>query len=441
MLTRDRTRTILKLALPICIALSSSLMMSLIDLAMVGTLGNNAVAAVGLSSFCSSLILAFVSGVAPAVQGLVARRRGEQSSEPTCLPLNAGILMVLAVGVPLTIGGYLLTPVIFSVISSDPAVREIAIPFLRILYIGLIGAGLNNAFKGYWTGMERPNLYMMIVLFMNALNILVNYVLIFGHFGAPALGAEGAAIGTTVALYAGVIVNIVMLAIKARKEGFLSARPDVTLGRRVFRLGVPATMQEFFYSAGYIVFFWMVGQVGTADLAAANVLVRVTMVLVLLAMALGMASATLVSKAMGAGDVVEASRWGWDTGKLGVIGISLLGLPLLIFPDAFLSVFLTDPATIHMAVVPLQLVAATTGIGSLIYIFSYTLYSVGDGARVILISFSTQWILFLPGVWVVGPYLNYGLLQIWIVQMVYGALATALITVLWIDGRWKRIQI
>jgi MATE family multidrug resistance protein len=87
------------------------------------------------------------------------------------------------------------------------------------------------------------------------------------------------------------------------------------------------------------------------------------------------------------------------------------------------------------------MVAVTSGVGSLIYIFGYTLYSVGDGNRVVLVSFSTQWIFFLPLVWLVGPYLHSGLLQIWLVQMAYGALATSLITAIWISGRWKTIKI
>jgi Na+-driven multidrug efflux pump len=58
-----------------------------------------------------------------------------------------------------------------------------------------------------------------------------------------------------------------------------------------------------------------------------------------------------------------------------------------------------------------------------------------------MVSFSTQWLFFLPAAWIVGPYLKYGLLQIWLVQMVYGALATALITTIWAGGRWKKIKI
>src|SRR5262249_4197329 len=152
------------------------------------------------------LVLAFVVGIGPAVQGLVARRRGQGSTELTCLPLNGGLLTALIVGTPLTILGYLLAPFFLSLISSDPEITRIAVPFLRTLYAAIIATGINVAFKGYWNGMEKPNVYMLIVVFMNLLNFLGDYVLIFGRFGAPALGATGAAISTALSLHVGAII-------------------------------------------------------------------------------------------------------------------------------------------------------------------------------------------------------------------------------------------
>lgn len=441
MLTRERITTIYKLAYPVIIGLSSNLVMALIDLAMVGSLGNNTIAAVGLSAFSYTLVLAFVLGIEPAVQGLIARRRGEGSAEPICLSLNGGLLLALIVGIPLTIICYIFSPFFFSLISSDPEVTKIGVPYLKTLYFGIVAVGMNMAFSGYWAGMEKPKVYMSIALFMDILHIFLNYILIFGHFGAPAMGAEGAAISAVVSLYAGVVVNFAIASFRFRKDGFLNAKPDRPLLARIFQMAMPASMQEFFMSAGHITFFWMVGQVGTVELAAATVVVRITLILLLLSMALGDASATLVSRTLGEGDPEEAARWGWDAGKLGVIGISLIGLPLFLFPKFFLSIFLSDPVAISLATTPLRLVGATVGIASLVNIIAYTLYSVGDGNRVMLVSFTTTWIFFLPGVWLVGPYLGYGLLQIFLVQLAWSLLANVLLTSMWVGGRWKKIKI
>ena len=441
MLTKERTMTITKLAFPVAIGLSSTMVMSVIDLAMVSSLGNAATAAVGLSVFGNALLFALVAGIAPAVQGLVARRRGEGSSEPSCLPLNGGLVTALVVGIPVTVIGYWLAPLFFSLTASDPAVIRIGVPFLRILYIATVANGMNFAFKGHWTGMEKQNVFMSIMLFMNVLNFLGNYVLITGRFGAPAFGAAGAAMSTTASLYVGMILNMALAWLRFRKDGFMSARPGKSLIARIFRLGIPATLQDFFRSAGFIVFYWIMGQVGTAELAATNVQIRVSMVLGILAISLGSASATLVSRTVGEGDPTAAAEWGWDVAKLGVIVITMLALPLVVFPRSFLSIFLSDPHTIAIALRPWQLIMAMVGLGSLIYIFAYTLVSVGDGSRVALISFGTQWLVFLPAVWIVGPYLHYGLLQISFVQVVYGTASAALITAIWAQGRWKKIAI
>jgi len=341
----------------------------------------------------------------------------------------------------LTIISYVLTPLCFSLVSSDPGLTKIGIPFLRTLCFAIVGVGIHSAFKGYWAGIERTDLYMRIVIFMNCLNAFLNYILIFGHFGAPAYGPTGAAIATVVSFGAGIIINCAFAFFRLQSQGFWYQQPRSSLLIRMAKLAMPATMQEFFFSIGYVTFFAMVGQVGTRELAAANILIRVLMVLRMLGMALGISSATLVGKSIGAGDAAAAAQWGWDTGKLGIIAISVLGLPLVLFPTRFLSWFLTDSYTISIAALPLQMAAGTAGIIGLVYIFGYTLYSAGDGNRVTLVSVITQWLFFLPAVWIVGPYLHHGLLDIWAVQMAYGAIVAGLITVIWIDGRWKTVKL
>jgi Na+-driven multidrug efflux pump len=110
MLVVERTKTITKLAFPVGVALSSTLTMELVDLVMVGRLGNTAIAAVGLSIFTSNVVFAFMTGITFAVQGIVARSRGEGSQLPAWLPLRGGIMIALLAGAPLTILAYVLTP-------------------------------------------------------------------------------------------------------------------------------------------------------------------------------------------------------------------------------------------------------------------------------------------------------------------------------------------
>lgn len=441
MITKDRLRAVLKLAVPMTVGLASSFIMVFADLAMIGRLGTDALAAIGFSGFSYTFILAFVIGVTPVIQGMVARRVGENSSEPKCLPLNAALLLVLLIGVPLSILCYFLTPTYFSILSSDPAVLKEGIPYLSTLFISVIAVGISAAFEGYWGGVGKTKIFMVNIIFVNLLNIFLNYMLIFGNLGAPALGSLGAGIATAISMFARALILFLVTLWKCRGEGFLTIKPSSALVMRIYTIGLPENIREALFSLGYIVFYWMVGLIGTVELATMNVLIRVALVLAVFPIALGIASSTLVSKAIGRGDIPDAVQWGWDIAKIGIIWSTLLGLPLFLFPNWFLSLFITDPEAISMAVIPLQMTGVSTGITSLIFIFAYTLVSIGDSARVLMVSIGTQWFIFLPAVWIIGPYLNYGLLEIWGTQTAYALIASLLMTALWHDGRWKIIKI
>ena len=436
MMEYQRFRRIVKLALPVTIGMLSAFIMVFVDLAMLGSLGNNVLAAAGLASFAYTLVSAFVVGIAPAVQGVVARQIGEGNKENLCLPLHAGILIVLAIGIPLFGLFWLLSPGYFSLVSADPAVIEPGVPYLQALSTAVVALGLSQCFQGYWSGMDKTKVYMFIVLVINALNIMFNYMFIYGNWGAPQLGAQGAGIGTSMATWIGVALYFTVTWWRCHKDGFLQQMPDKALIKNVFFIGLPESIREAMFALGYIIFYSIVGYIGTNELAAMNVLIRVALLLAVFPLALGVAAATLTSEAVGRKDIADANRWGWDVGKVGVIWVTLLGMPLLFFPRFFLGLFIGDAATLEMAVVPLQMTGVFTGITSLIFIFAYALVTLGDGNRVLMVSFVTQWIIFLPAVWVVGPTLGYGLLEVWWVQTVYALLATALMTWLWVDGKW-----
>ena len=169
-------------------------------------------------------------------------------------------------------------------------------------------------------------------------------------------------------------------------------------------------------------------------------IVRIYSLLNLFPMALGSVAATLVSGAIGQGDLKSANEYGWLTAKLGVVVVTLLALPLVLAPHWVLSFFIVDPNLVVATALPLQIVGITSGLTSILFIFAYTLITIGDVNRVLAISFGSQWLFFLPVVWFIGANLNYGLLEVWIVHTIYALLATAMIAAVWSGGRWKQIN-
>ncbi len=197
---RARFRSIVSLSLPIMGGMMSQNLLNLADTAMVGRLGASELAAVGMGGVATFLAFAFLLGLSPAVQAMASRRLGEGNNDVVAHPLNAGLLMASLIGVPLGILLLLISGKMFNVLSDDPAVVAAGVPYLRARMISIAGVGINFSFRGYWNGVHRPSRYMMTLTTMNMVNILFNYLFIFGHWGFPAMGAAGAGLASTVPL-------------------------------------------------------------------------------------------------------------------------------------------------------------------------------------------------------------------------------------------------
>ncbi|MDD9891905.1 MAG: MATE family efflux transporter [Gammaproteobacteria bacterium] len=441
MIPRRRLNKILALALPIIGGMTSQNILNLVDTAFVGRLGDAALAAVGLGGFANFMAIAFITGLSSGVQAIAARRKGEGNTTEMAVGLNGGLLLALGIGVPLTIILFLAAPFLFPLLNGDPAVVELGVPYWQARLAGMIFVGMNFCFRGYWNGVNQSGYYMRTLLMMHALNIFFNYALIFGNFGFPELGATGAGIGTSLALVFGTAYYFYLGFKHARPNGFLIGVPSREQFANMLKLAVPSSIQTFFFAAGLTAMYWIIGQVGTRELAAANVLVNIMLVCILPAIGLGLAAASLAGQALGAKNPADAKQWGWDVSLVGFVFLALLGAPMWLATDSVLSVFVTDPETIAVASLPLKMVGwfiAFDGVG---LILMNALLGVGAAKVVMKASIGFQWGLFLPVAWIVGPWLGGGLIAVWIAQFGYRALQAILFGHLWQKAEWQHIKV
>ncbi|MCB9570320.1 MAG: MATE family efflux transporter [Myxococcales bacterium] len=438
---RARTRKIITLALPVVGGMISQNILNLVDTAMVGTLGAASLAAVGMASFATFMSQAFIMALGAGVQAMAARRLGEGRRDEMAVPLNGGLLLALCLGVPVAVLMWFLSPMIFDFLSSDPEVSAIGIPYWKARIFALVAVGMNFAFRGYWNGVNRSGLYLRTLLVMHAVNIFLNWVLIFGHLGMPALGATGAGIGTTCSLWIGTLYYIFLGRRYAGEAGFLRGIPSRETLRSMLRLSVPSGIQQLFFAAGMTALAWIVGKVGTDELGAVNVLLNVTMVALLPGLGLGIVAASLVGQALGRGEPDEARRWGWDVVQVGVILLGSLGLPMLLVPDAILAIFIHEPHVIEVARMPLQISGATIAVEGLGAVLLNALIGAGDTRRVMVVSVIMQWLCFLPAAFVIGPTLGYGLVGVWLANAGYRAVQAAIFAGLWRGGKWATIKV
>jgi putative MATE family efflux protein len=326
--------------------------LNLVDIGMVGRLGDKALAATGIGAFTSYLAISIIVGLSAGVQALASRRLGQERYTETAVPLNGGLILSFLIGVPLGLCLIFVAPWAFGLLTADADVAALGTPYLQVRMAAIIAVGINFSFRGYWSAIHMAGVYLRTLLVMHALNIFLNWVLIFGNLGAPALGVFGAGLATTISMYFGSVLYFVFAFRHARDKGFLRGLPPRNVLWQQFKLSLPASIQQFFFAAGLVTLVWIVGKIGTAEVAAVNVLMTFQLTALLPAFGIALAAATLVGNALGRGDTEDAARWGWNAAALTAVYGMLFCVTLILLARPILGVFLTNPETLELAYLP-----------------------------------------------------------------------------------------
>jgi multidrug resistance protein, MATE family len=438
---RQRLRRIWILALPIVGGMVSQNVLNIVDTLMVSRLGPAALAGVGLGGFTTFMASAIVIALGVGVQVMAARRLGEGRHDELAEPLNGGLVLVALIAVPLSVMLILVVPAVYPFLSADPEVIEQGVPYLQARLVAMVAMGANFAFRGYWNGVNLSRLYLRTLVVMHLCNVGISYVLIFGALGAPALGALGAGIGTAASTFIGTAMYFWLASRYARSTGFLARRPSWASQKTLLRLSVPSMVQQILFASGLTAMFAIVARVGTVELAAANVLINVTLVAVLPGLGLGLAAASLVGQALGRGEPDDASRWGWEVAGVGMAALFVLGLPMLVLPNLILSPFFDDPDALRLAALPLRLVGGSIAIDGAGIILLHALMGAGATRSAMMVAVGAQWLVFLPLAYLIGPVLGYGLLGIWLAQIGYRTMQAVLCAALWRSRRWLGVAV
>jgi len=441
---KDRANRIFLLAMPLIGGMLSQTILNLVDTAMVSRLQNSdaALAAVGFGGFILFTAQAIILGLSTGVQACASRRLGQERDKETAHFLNAALLIILCIAPILTILVFLTSPFFYPYINEDPDVITEGIPYLQIRSIGIIFISSNFAFRGFWNAVDMTKVYLKTMVSMHLINILLNYILIFGKFGAPELGVSGAAYASLFSLGLGSGLYFYHARKLAGNLGFLNRLPEFPDVLTLIQLSLPNGFQQLFFSTGFLATFWIIGRIGTPEVAAANVLINLMLVAMLPSMAMGLSAATLVGQALGKNNIREAERWGWDVAKLTSAFLGFFGFILAIFPEFIVtSIYSLSPKTTELTIWPLRIVGIFMGFEALGTVMQNALLGAGDTRRVMTISIFNQWILFLPAAYLIGPILGYGLTGVWLLQSIYRVWQTGIFLLLWKGKRWAKVTI
>ncbi|PCJ17695.1 MAG: MATE family efflux transporter [Candidatus Cloacimonadota bacterium] len=440
-ISKKRLKVLFTLAIPIIAGMLSQNLLNLVDTAMVGQLSSTALAAVGLCTFLNFMAVGALMGFSSGVQAISARRIGEERSNEAAKPLNFAIILIFFLSCIITSISYFLIPKILPFLNSDPKVVQSSIDYFSIRIFGVVFIGLNASFRGFFNAVGLERSYLKILVTMHFLNILFNYLLIFGKFGFPALGVKGAAIGTVLSLSCGTVLYFYEATKKAKKYGFLERSFSFKEVKNLISISLPRSVNQLFYGAGLSALFLIIGKVGTNEMAGANILMNIMMVATLPGIGFGFTSATLCSQALGRGDKEDAYQWCIDIVKVSFTLISCLALLMILFPESILSIFTKDKEIIAVSLIPLRLTGLLVSLDVCGKVLMHSLLGVGDSKHVMFVSTSLQWFFFLPLVYLIGPVLHYNLIGIWMLQGIYRSIQAAIFAKTWYNRKWVQIVI
>ena len=177
------------------------------------------------------------------------------------------------------------------------------------------------------------------------------------------------------------------------------------------------------------------------ELAAAHILINILLTCILPGMGLGIAAASLIGQALGRNNPEDAKRWGMEVVKVGMALLGVMGLPMIFIPELLISFFIKDPMTIQAASLPMRISGISMCMEAMGLILMHSLLGAGATKKVMMVSITLQWFLFLPLCYFLGPITGGGLLMIWICFVGYRGLQSFIFLGIWKKGAWAKINL
>lgn len=415
-------------------------LLSLIDLFWVGSLGAGAVAAVAMAGTIMMLLFPMLMGLSTGTLALVARAVGGNRQEEAGRVASQSLMLAVVLGGISGCVGWFFSDRLFGLLGAEHSVIVAGGAYLRISLLGSFTVFLlfigNAALQG--AGDAVTPMYVMAIA--NVLNMALDPLLIFGLGPFPVMGVRGAAWATVFsqAVAAGGSVWILFggrTRLRVRLEQW---KPDLDLSRRILRIGIPGSGQMLTRSLMGAVIMSIVAGCGTAAVAAYGTGLRLHMIIMMPAFALGGAAATLVGQNLGAGKPRRARHAAWVATWLDMALMAISALIIMLFAPALIKVFNTDPEVVQIGARYLRIVSPFYLFTALGVVLGRALNGAGDSLAPMIITILTLWGLQVPlAIWFA---------HIWqpATQGIWWAMAVAttingLLTAAWFEtGRWMR---
>jgi len=440
--------------------------MSMVDVAMVGRLGAEALAATGMGAMLFWGALSFVLGIRTGVQTLASRRLGQKIDKECGTALHNGLFMATLYALPISLAGWLWAKDFIPYFIQDITATRLAIDYTAIVFISLLFSAYSFVFQGFYTGVEKTKVHMNVTVTSNAINVYLNAGLIYGSDGVtqfftdtipslsflsklwqwttfPAMGVKGAAIATLIASTCMAVHYFSFLFSSQIKDRFsvFNLSTDRIMMMRQLKLALPQGIQEAVIAVGWSVFYKIMGMIGLIELATTELLFTIMHASFMPALGVGQACATLVGKYMGEKKIHKSEASIKESIRISVYIMGTMGMSFILIPEYYLFLFTDDSEIIRMGVFGLRMIGAVQFLDAIGFTLWFALSGAGNTLFPAVVESCLTWGVIVLGSYVFGVVLNLGFEAPWLLFPIYMGLFAGIMVWKISKGDWKEIEV
>jgi MATE family multidrug resistance protein len=440
----------IKLATPVILGMLGHTMVAFVDNIMVGQLGTAELAAVSLGNSFMFIAMSLGIGFSTAITPLVAEADSEGNFASGKSSFKHGLFLCTVLGLALFLMVFLGRPIMYYM-SQPPEVVDLAMPYLTLVAISLVPLIVFQAFKQCSDGLSMTKYPMYATIIANVVNVILNYVLIFGKFGFPQMGIVGAAVGTLVARFIMLAYLWFLMSQHYKSRAYVLHIKLFRLSKRMLNkllsLGFPSALQMFFEVAIFTAAIWLSGILGKNPQAANQIALNLSSMTFMVAMGFSVAAMIRVGNQKGLRRFRELRRIAFSIFMVTTLFGMFFAIVFFIFNNQLPKIYLDENDPLKL-VDNLQVLTIT---GKLLLIAA--VFQISDAIQVVvlgalrgmqdvkiptLITFIAYWVIGFPLSYYLSMHTDYKSSGIWI-GLLGGLTASAIMLYIRFDLLTKKL--
>ncbi|MGD2271244.1 MAG: MATE family efflux transporter [Desulfobacterales bacterium] len=442
-------REVLVIAIPLILSTASWSVQHFVDRMFLAWYSPETIAAAMPAGMLHFSIVSIFMGTAGYVSTFVAQYYGAQQYQRIGPALWQAVYVSISGGLVLLCAIPLAT-LIFKWVGHDPLVQHHEVVYFRILCLGGGFYIASYALSGFYSGRGKTWPVMWVNIFATAVNLIFDYVLIFGHWGFPEMGIRGAGIATVLAGVFSLLVFLTMMSSGGNNQIYHTIkgwRPEKELFIRLMRFGFPSGVQFFLEMTGFTAFVLLVGRLGTVGLAATNIAFNINTLAFMPMIGCGIAISVLVGQYIGAENPQLAQTSAYSGFHLAFGYMASVAAAYVLVPDIFVVPFSlqAEPqgfAEIYrFSVILLRFVAVYSIFDAMNIIFCSAIKGAGDTRFVMFTTVAISLFVLIIPTYLAIVVFKSGLLVSWILATAYISTLGVVFYLRFLNGKWKSMRV